>query len=177
MESCLHKVEPMRDEIKRNSKSSTKFCMYRSISRSVLCRKRPGPRTCIIDNTANTLRRISYDSNHPPKPEEVQISFQRQRRRRRPRRCLVTESMLKRDCQLAVRQLINVDVLETENVQRRKKCRVDTNANDNTNKIEKSVASMLDECTQSVKNLSLFTASSGAASQRISTSEQKQLDC
>ena len=172
----LHKVEPMRDEIKRNSKSSTKFCMYRSISRSVLCRKRPGPRTSIIDNTANTLRRISYDSDHPQKPEEAQVSFQRGRRRRRPRRCLVTESMLKRDCQLAVRQLINVDVLESENIQTRKKCRVDTNANDNAKKIEKSVASLLDECTQSVKNLSLYTASSDAASRRTSISEPKELD-
>ena len=77
---------------------------------------------------------------------------------------------------MAVRQLINVDVLENENIQTRKKCRVDTNANDNAKKIEKSVASLLDECTQSVKNLSLYTASSDAASRRTSISEPKELD-
>ena len=140
----------MREEVKRNSKeSSNKFCMYRSISRTVLHRKRPGPRITVIDTTAST-------SDYSQKSEQVQASLQNQRRRRRQRRCLVNQSVLKRDCQ-TTRQFfehLNFD----ENPQQRKKCKIDTASRDEANDLQTS----LDEC---VKNLRLFTVSSGEAPQ------------
>ena len=156
--SFLHKVEPMREEeVKRNSKkSSTKFCMYRSISRTVLHRKRPGPRTSVIDSTVGPLRRLSYESDYSQNSEKVQVSLVRSQRRRCQRRCLVNQSVLKRDCQ-KIRQFfehINLD----ENPQQRKKCKIDTAFKDEKNDVQTS----LDEC---VKNLRLFTVSSGEAPQ------------
>lgn len=154
--SFLHKAEPMmREEVKRNSKKSTiKFCMYRSISRTILHRKRPGPRINAVDTTVS-------ESDYSQKSEQGQASLQNQRRRRRQRRCLVNQSVLKRDCQ-ATRQFFEHIILD-ENPQQRKKCKIDTACRDEAKDLQTS----LDEC---VKNLKLFTVSSGAAPQQPTAS-------
>ncbi len=108
----------------------------------------------ILDNaTLEPNNCTSSSKSHGRTPWTVS----RQRRRRCERRYLMTTNMLKRDCNKIRRlyQQSNYNVVPVHNShQRKKKCKVSATSEESTEK-QNSAELLLNECTQSVKDLRL----------------------
>ena len=108
----------------------------------------------ILDNTTlepNNCRSSSKSHDRTP------WTVSRQRRKRCERRCLMTTNMLKRDCHKIRRlyQQSNCNVLPVHNSQKRKKKYKASATSEESTQKRNSTELLLNECTQSVKDLRL----------------------
>lgn len=155
-------AQPRKEVMHKSTREDTKVSIGRNRS-PALHRKRRASSISdirnlkILDNTTvepNNCR--SSSKSH----DRTNSTVSRQRKRRYERRHLMTANMLKRDCNKIRRlyQQSNYNVPVHNSQQRTKKCKASATSEESTEK-QNSIELLLNECTQSVKDLGMIVTS------------------